>query len=55
MENWTFSSYSAFIDDKLTQIKKQEVFDLFDDKSNFIFYHNLKTAEIYASEMEVNY
>ncbi len=50
-----YISYKAFLDNKPTYIKKQEVFDLFDDKSNFVFYHNIKNIENYASEMELNY
>lgn len=53
-EEWKYSSYTAFISDKETLIKRSEVLMYFDDKENFQFYHHLNTEKLMI-EMELSY
>ncbi len=41
-KNYKYSSYNALVSDKSTQIERDEVIKLFDDKENFKFYVNYK-------------
>ena len=54
-KEWKYSSYNVFVSTKTSSIKKNEVVNLFDDLQNFRDYHKTKTAEIYASKMEMDY
>lgn len=52
-ENYKFSSYKAFLTDKETKVKKDDVLLLFENRANFIFCHNQKNsflAEKFALE-----
>ena len=40
MNSYPWSSYESIISDKKTKLKRQDVIDLFDNKTNFIEYHN---------------
>lgn len=40
MSLYPWSSYESIVSDKPTMIKRKEVIELFDNKENFIFYHN---------------
>ncbi len=40
--DWVFSSYQAILSDKKTQVSKNEVIELFDNKDNFIYCHNIE-------------
>jgi len=40
LKNYYWSSYQAIISNSFTKIKRTEVLDLFDDRTNFIFCHN---------------
>ena len=55
LDEWKFSSYTAILSEKITNIAKQEIIELFDDKSNFEYYHNLKKANLFALEMGFSY
>ena len=55
VEDWKYSSYNAFFSSKSTSLNKNEVINLFDDLQNFRDYHKTKTAEAYASKMEMIY
>ena len=54
-KEWKYSSYNAFVSTQTSSIKKNEVVNLFDDLRNFRDHHKTKTAEIYASKMEMDY
>ncbi len=41
-EKYKYSSYNALVSNKPTQLKREEVIDLFEDKENFKFYINYK-------------
>ncbi len=41
-EKYKYSSYNALVSDKHTQLKREEVIELFEDKENFKFYVNYK-------------
>lgn len=41
---WQYSSYNAILSDKKTRIKRENVVDLFGDKRNFIFCHNIEPS-----------
>jgi REP element-mobilizing transposase RayT len=55
IDEWKFSSYTAFLSEKQSSISKTEVFELFDNKDNFVFFHNERKAEKYSLEMELAY
>ena len=40
IEKWEYSSYNALISKKPTKLKREEVISWFEDRENFIFYHN---------------
>jgi len=46
MENWMFSSYSAYIFDKKTRVFKDEVIDWFGGKSAFTSFHGRTRGDI---------
>ncbi len=54
-KEWKYSSYNAFVSTQTSSIKKNEVVNLFDNLQNFEDYHKNRTAEIYASKMEMDY
>ena len=41
LEEWKYTSYNAFLSDKSTFLKRNEVVEWFDDKENFIFMHTI--------------
>lgn len=51
-EEWKFSSYKAFLSDKPTMIKRDDVINLFDTKENFIHCHEQKIEKLKSSPVE---
>lgn len=45
LNEWSYSSFKIFLSNKKTNICRNEVLDWFNDKENFIAYHNIKKAE----------
>jgi putative transposase len=45
IEDWEHSSYKEYLSNENSFIDRQQVFDLFGDKENFLYYHNLKKLE----------
>ncbi|NPA44548.1 MAG: hypothetical protein GXO49_03340 [Chlorobi bacterium] len=39
VDDWQFSSYRAFLSNKITNVEKQEVISWFEDLENFIYFH----------------
>ena len=54
-EAWRFSSYNAYLNTEKTLINCEEVMNLFGGMKNFLIYHDLKKAEIFAKENELDY
>lgn len=54
-KDWKYSSYLTYFSSKTTNLHKNEVIELFEDLKNFKAYHKMKTADIYASKMELDY
>lgn len=52
-QSYEFSSYKAYMSNKPTLIKKNEIFDLFGDKQNFIYYHGLKHDEDFLKDLSM--
>ena len=44
-EEWKYSSYNVFIVNNPIEIEKNEVFELFDSRDNFIYCHNSKFTD----------
>ena len=45
LQDWQYSSFESFLSDKHTQLKRDEVFDMFDDKDNFLSFHQNEIDE----------
>jgi len=54
-KKWKYSSYKSFFSLKTTSLKKKEVLSWFEDVDNFKAYHNLKSAEYYATKMGIEF
>ena len=54
-ELWRHSSFHAYFSSRATKLNKNEVIEWFDDLKNFEECHKMKTSEIYASKMELDY
>jgi len=55
IEDWKYSSFNVFLSNKETNIRRDEIIELFDDIENFIYYHKTQNSEKYALEMELSY
>ena len=55
LNEWSYSSFKIFLNDRETNICRNEVLDWFNDKENFITYHNIKKAEKFGLNMNLNY
>ena len=47
--DWKYASYTAFLSDKPTKLRRDEVLDMFNGTENFIYCHNQK-LELIAAE-----
>lgn len=47
---WKYCSYHSIISDKPTLIERSEVLEWFENKSNFIYYHNSNAEDIFAQK-----
>lgn len=54
-EKWPFSSYEAYLTDKENLINRNSIIDLFGGKDNFLIYHDLKKADAFAEENDLEY
>ena len=54
-EEWHYSSYNTYLDTGKTLLNREEVMKLFGGMENFKLYHDLKKAEIFAKENELDY
>jgi REP element-mobilizing transposase RayT len=54
-DDWKYSSFKAYLNDKPTQIHKNEALEFFDDRENFLFYHREQQIGYYAKLMEIEY
>lgn len=54
-ENWRFSSYGAYLKEKETLIQRDSILELFGGKDNFLIYHDLKKADAFAEENDLEY
>jgi putative transposase len=43
--DWKYSSYNTLINDQKTLLKRDEIMELFEDISNFEYYHQMRQAE----------
>jgi len=48
-QDWTWSSYHAFIGNKNTRLEKQEVLDWFGGQNEFMKFHQEYNFELYES------
>ena len=55
LDDWKYSSYSAFFSSAKTNICKKEAINWFDDLENFKACHDIKKAENLALEMDLSY
>jgi hypothetical protein len=55
LDKWKYSSYKSILSSKSSSVKRDEVIELFNDKQNYIDYHRIKNAELYASKMNFEY
>ncbi len=46
LETWKHNSYNSILSDKPTKLKRNEMFNLFEGKENFVFSHNQKNEEV---------
>lgn len=53
-KNYRHSSYQTIISDKPTKLKRDDVIKIFDDKSNFIYCHDLKRIKIEGVLKEID-
>lgn len=54
-EKWRFSSYQAYLTNKETLINRKSIKDLFGGMDNFLIYHDLKKADVFAEENDLEY
>ncbi|MFC2086452.1 transposase [Bacteroidota bacterium] len=54
-EDWNYSSFTAFLSDKPSSIRRQEAIGWFDDENNFNFMHKQSLAEKYALDMDIDF
>lgn len=50
LKDWKYSSYTAYLTDKPTRIKRDEALDWFDGTENFIYCHNENIEKLIAEE-----
>ena len=55
IDDWTYSSYTSFLNNKSTKVNIEEILNLFNDIDNFIYFHNYKKAEKLAVDMQLSY
>ena len=55
MEDWKFSSYTTFYSGKNSKLNLQAVYNLFENKNEFIEIHDLEEAEKFGLRMELSY
>jgi hypothetical protein len=48
IKDWKYSSYVAFLIDKPTKVKREEVLEWFDGTENFIYCHNEVLEKVFA-------
>ena len=52
LRDWKHSSFESFFTTKATQLKRQEVIELFGDKENFYQFHQKEIDEKMISDFE---
>ena len=50
---WKYSSFNAIISNNKTKIEKDEVLSWFENKSNFIEYHQSNADDIFAGKFNL--
>jgi REP element-mobilizing transposase RayT len=53
-EKWKYSSYLSILSERPTKVKRDEVLSWFENKENFIDYHNTCADEIYREKFKIN-
>ena len=51
---WKFSSYNAIISDEITKVEREEVLSWFENKRNFIEYHQSNADDIFAEKYNLD-
>jgi len=52
---WKYSSYQGYLSEKETLIKRSSIIEMFGGIENFLIYHDLKKADIFAEENDLEY